>query len=287
MTSHSRYSHHARRALAHAGTLVVRYRHPVMDTAHLLVGVMLAEGSIGSKVLRGLDLNARKAEPHLRALYGKVKAPEGGTGRAESLENALALAADESAWLGHHYIGTEHLLLGITRTNAGNASDLLHRLNATPEQLRRRVRQALKEGEQEFDLNYARRSARLSELSRRVINAAEQMALTLDHPTVGIGHLLLVLCQETRSPTAALLRANGLNEERLRRGLKKNDPLLLISIEPVLNRVSEEAEKVGDHYSGTEHLLLTLTLDLGGIALLQYYGLQPEALRRQLGFDKR
>ncbi len=281
MTGYNRYSHHARRALTHADALVTRCQHPYMDTAHLLVGVMLTEGSIGCKVLQALHLSAKQAEPYLRTLYDtRSIAPASAHGT--SVETVLMLAADESRWLGHHYIGTEHLLLGITRTNAGNASDLLHRLQKTPEQLRRRVRQALKTGETEPDLHQAKRNARLSELSRRAINAAEQMALVFDHPTVGLGHLLLVLCQETRSPTAALLRTSGLDENRLRRELINNDPLLLASIEPVLNRVLEEAEKVGSHYSGTEHLLLTLTLDPAGTALLRHYDLQAEMLRHKL-----
>ena len=51
-----RYSHHAKRALSHAGDLALRYAHPHIDTAHLLVGVILAEGSIGAKVLDTLNL---------------------------------------------------------------------------------------------------------------------------------------------------------------------------------------------------------------------------------------
>ena len=282
MTVHSRYSHHARRALTHARLLVTRLQHPVIDTAHLLVGVMLTKGSIGYRVLADLELDAQQAEWYLRGLYPQRDMPHANPEHAPALDEVLALAADESAWLSHHYIGTEHLLLGITRTNAGQASQLLRQLGASSEQLRRRVRRALSEGETELELNRVKRDARLSELSRRVINAAEQMAIALDHPTVGLGHLLLVLSLETRSPTAALLQAHGLNPQRLNDGLKVGDPLLLPSIEGLLSHVLEEAEKVGSHYTGTEHLLLTLTLDPAGVTLLLTYGIQPDILRRSL-----
>ena len=58
----------------------------------------------------------------------------------ESYNQALLLAEDESDWLGNHYIGTEHILLGITRTNVGNAVRLLKLVDITPEQVRRHVR---------------------------------------------------------------------------------------------------------------------------------------------------
>jgi len=282
MTNYSRYSHHARRALSHASLLVKRYRHPYVDTGHLLVGVMLAEGSIGCQVLQAMNLYAAQAEPHLQALYPIIEMAGAEAHQADALELTLALAADEAAWLSHHYIGTEHLLLGITRTNAGNASTLLRRLGTTPDLLRSRVRRALNEGASELDLQMAKHMARLSELSRRVINAAEQLALSLEHPAVGIGHLLLELAQEARSPTCQLLRDSGLDTARLHDGLVAGDRVLLVHIEPMFGYVLDLVEKVGSHYTGTEHLLLALLADPAGRAALEIYGAQVDILERRL-----
>ncbi len=282
MTDENRYSHHARRALTHARLLVTRYRHPFADTGHLLVGVMLTEGSIGYHVLLEMNLTAGRAEPYLQALYPLIDLPDAGLRNADTLEQTLELAASEAAWLSHHYIGTEHLLLGITRTNAGNASALLHRLGTTPEAVRSRVRRALTEGASEYDLTSAKQVARLSELSRRVMNAAEQLAAELGHPHVGIGHLLLVLAQENRSSTARLLRASGLDETRLQAALASGDPALLESIERMLGGVVDLVERMGSHYTGTEHLLLALLNDPTGSRVMRFYGAQPDALRRIL-----
>ena len=49
MALQHRYSHHARRALHHAAELAQEYGHPRQDTAHLLVGVMMTEGSLWRK----------------------------------------------------------------------------------------------------------------------------------------------------------------------------------------------------------------------------------------------
>jgi ATP-dependent Clp protease ATP-binding subunit ClpC len=155
-------------------------------------------------------------------------------------------------------------------------------LDVSPEQVRRYVRRALSDGLTEFNLQDAKRNARLSELSRRVINAAEQMAVSLDHHTVGLGHLLLMLALEPRSPTSALLRECGLDEARVRQGLDRRDPGLLLSVETVLERAFDRAQRMGSHYTGTEHLLLTVAQDEAGAALLRQYGVDPEDVCRRL-----
>jgi ATP-dependent Clp protease ATP-binding subunit ClpC len=282
MPSYNRYSHHARRALSHTRALVTRFRHPLMDTAHLLVGVLLTKGSVGAQVLLELDINSENAQRFLKTLYPRADLPADEIDQTAELDEALALATDEANWLGHHYVGTEHFLLGITRTNAGNASALLHSINVSPEHVRYRARQALKEGPAEPDLQLAKRNAHLTELSRRVITAAEQLAVTLDHPVVGLGHLLDVLLHEERSSTYRMLQESGLDDARLREGLAAEDSVLLINLEGILNVALDRAESMGSHYTGTEHLLLTLLLDPSGLSAMEYYGADTHDLRVRL-----
>lgn len=282
MPKYSRHSHHARRALAHAQSLARRYRHPYVDTGHVLVGVMMTEGSIGCRVLQEMNLRADKAEPHLQALYPILGDLRGQSHADEALETTLKLAADEAAWLSHHYIGTEHLLLGITRAHTGNAPALLRRMGTSAEHLRRRLRRALDQGATEFDLQTAKQVAQLSELSRRVINAAELRAATLEHESVGLGHLLLELAQESRSPTAQVLRDCGLDDERLRQDLEQANPALLITIDSMMAQVIDLVGQVGSHYIGTEHLLHVLAQDAAGSAALRAYGVDPAVLKHRL-----
>lgn len=280
--SYNRYSHHARRALTHTTALVTRLGHPYADTGHLLVAVLETRGSIGFQVLGDLQVEIASALTYLQTLSPVLDHAQAHIQNADDLNTALAFAADEAAWLGTHYIGTEHLLLGITRTNVGNARELLRYLNISPEQIRRRVRRALSDGLRELDLQAAKGNARLSELSRRVINAAEQLAVALDHDVVGLGHLLLILLMEERSPTSALLRDAGLKQETLRQQVEAAEAPLLVSVEVVLNRALDQAERLGSHFTGTEHLLLTLTADEHGIALLSHLELDSERLRERL-----
>ncbi len=279
MLSYSRYSHHARRALAHARLLVSRYHHPYIDTGHLLVGVMLSEGSIGHIVLKSLNLDADNTWLKLESITETVEQPPDPPSNAASLDSALELAKDESVSLGHHYLGTEHLLLGMTRTNVGNAGTLLRLLNIAPEQVRHRVRRSLDDGLTEFSLQHARNNLRLSELSRRVISAAEQLSISLDHQTVGLGHLLLVLMREKRSITSAILCDNMINEKQLEQTLDEQESNALISIEEVLTKSVGQAHNLGSHYTGTEHILLSLLVNKDGVKLLQNLNVSPEKLR--------
>lgn len=282
MANTYRYSHHANRALTHATALAQRFQHADIDTAHLLVGVILAQGSIGSDIMIRLDLPSSVAEVYLKRLVPPSDNPPYKLKYHTTLEKALELAADEAHWLGHHYIGTEHFLLGITRTNVGNAVRLLRLVEIPPEQIRRRVRIALREGLTEFSLEVVRQNARLSELSRRVINAAEQTAVSLDHPAVGLGHLLLALAQERRGVTATILKQSGLIEDKLNEDLQQGLDGLLISIEVAINQAINRAEKLGSHYVGADHLLLALTMEEAGTALLQNYGASSDKINRLL-----
>lgn len=277
-----RHSHHAQRALTHARILVTRYQHPRMDTGHLLVGVMLTKGSIGYNILAEMNLSPDLAGEKLKSLTLPLEQPIDKPAHDAALDAALDLAADESMWLGHHYIGTEHFLLGITRTNVGNAVDLLSLLGVKSAQLRRRVRQVLQEGATEYNLSLARRDAHLSELSRRTINAAEQMAVAMDHPTVGAGHLLKVLISERRSLTSALLLENHLNGDTLQAMLEAQHENTLITLETVMLEAKEHAQNMGSHFTGTEHLLLAMAANDACALLLDECGASPEELRTTL-----
>ncbi|HLF26371.1 MAG TPA: Clp protease N-terminal domain-containing protein [Anaerolineae bacterium] len=59
------------------------------------------------------------------------------------VKRAIELAVDEARRLGHHHVGTEHLLLGLARLNAGRALDILKELDLPPERIRQEVLRTL------------------------------------------------------------------------------------------------------------------------------------------------
>lgn len=280
MAMQHRYSHHARRALHHAAVLALEYGHPRQDTAHLLVGVMLTEGSLGAKVLEIFDLPIPVAKVYLKRLMPPEENISNPVPYDASFDKALEQSFDEAEWLGSHYIGTEHMLLGITRTNVGNATNLMRLVDITPEQLRRRLRHLISDGHFEWSLETVRANARLSELSRRVLNAAEQQAVKLDHPAVGIGHLLYALVNERRGMTSTFLIQGGLNQEKLQAALASNQRHLFTDISIVLDEAINQAERMGSHYVGADHLLLSMTLNEQCMELLLRYDVTVDKVRR-------
>lgn len=281
MARYHRYSHHSRRALQHAAQLADDYNHPHQDTAHLLVGVIMTEGSLGAEMLEIYDLPVPVARVYLKRLIPPQEANQHPP-RSETFTQTLDLAADEAQSLDSHYIGTEHLLLGITRTNLGNAVDLLRLLDITPEQLRRRLRHLISDGHVEWSLETIRANARLSELSRRVLNATEQLAIKHDHSIISIGHLLLALNNERRGVTSTYLQQSGLQQSELKLDLEQGKQHLLISLENVIQEAINQAEKLGNHYLGADHILLALTMNAHATAILERYNVSVDKVRRLL-----
>jgi ATP-dependent Clp protease ATP-binding subunit ClpA len=275
-------SHHARRALHHAAQLAEEYGHSRQDTAHLLVGVMLTEGSLGAEILEVFDFPVPVAKVYLKRLMNAEEGIRKPIPKDESFEKTMEFASDEAGWLGSQHIGTEHILLGITRTNLGNAINLLKLVDITPEQLRRRLRHVMSDGHFEWSLEMLRANARLSELSRRVLNAAEQRAIQLDHPIVDLGHLLVALANERRGPTQGFLNQGGLNVSKLKDEMDVPSRYSFVSLESVLEEAMNQAEKLGSHYLGADHILLALSINGQASEMLGHFEVSVEKLRRVL-----
>jgi ATP-dependent Clp protease ATP-binding subunit ClpA len=255
--------------------LAQEYQHDAVDTDHLMIGILCEKGSLGSQVLRDLDVDMRRAALEVRILHTVIDPLVTPIGLTEALQRVLALSMDESRWFGHHYIGTEHLLLALARSRAGAASELLRALTISPDQIRRRVRRLLNDGLTEVSIENAKHTARLSELSRRVLNAAEQLAPP--DTDIGLEHLLVVLARERRSIASKLLRDCGLNLSVLETALPtlSDERVEEAVLEEVIAHAVDRADQLGTHYTGTDHILLALAQNTHGAALLSRYGANP------------
>jgi len=141
-----RFTQRARRVLSLAQEEAERLRHHQIGTEHLLLGLMREDGGVAGRVLRDLGLDLRRVEELVRRLS---TADERTTNTQLDLspgtKKVLELAVDEARRMGHHYIGTEHLLLGLVRQQEGIALDVLRRLGVSPEEVRRQTSKVLQE----------------------------------------------------------------------------------------------------------------------------------------------
>jgi len=141
-----RFTQRARRVLSLAQEEAERMKHAYIGTEHLLLGLMREEGGVAGRVLRDLGVEQRRVQEMVERLTGAGRA-SGQTkiDLAPGTKRVLELAVDEARRMGHHYIGTEHLLLGLVRQNEGVAMDVLKKLGISAEQIRRQTRRVLQE----------------------------------------------------------------------------------------------------------------------------------------------
>jgi ATP-dependent Clp protease ATP-binding subunit ClpC len=141
-----RFTQRARRVLSLAQDEAERMQHSHIGTEHLLLGLMREEGGVAGRVLRDMGLRTTEVERIIERLTSTNKRP--GVTRMDlspATKKVLEYAVEEARRMGHHYIGTEHLLLGLVRTNEGVAVDVFRELKISPDEIRRQTRRVLQE----------------------------------------------------------------------------------------------------------------------------------------------
>ncbi|MBM4465098.1 MAG: ATP-dependent Clp protease ATP-binding subunit [Chloroflexi bacterium] len=132
-----RFTKRARRALTMAQEEAQRLHHGYIGTEHLLLGLIYEEKGIASKVLQDLGVKPQRLQEIIERISGPSRQVSFGkiylTPRTKQV---IELAFDEARRLGHHYIGTEHLLLGLVRQGDGVAIDVLKSLGVSLDRVR-------------------------------------------------------------------------------------------------------------------------------------------------------
>jgi ATP-dependent Clp protease ATP-binding subunit ClpC len=140
-----RFTQRARRVLSLAHQEAERLRQNVIGTEHLLLGLIEEEGGVAGRVLRELGLEPERVREMVERMSGFGQFRGGKIDLAPGTQQVLEFAIEEARRMGHHYIGTEHLLLGLVRSQEGMAMEVLRKLGVTSEQIRRQTRRILQE----------------------------------------------------------------------------------------------------------------------------------------------
>ncbi|MFN8384222.1 MAG: ATP-dependent Clp protease ATP-binding subunit [Anaerolineales bacterium] len=145
MAGMERFTQRARRVLSLAHQEAERARQNNIGTEHLLLGLMDEEGGVAGRVLRELGMTSER----VREVVARVSGPAvtfdpNRIELAPETQQVLEYAVEEARRLGHHYIGTEHILLGLVRVES-TAMEVLRRLGVTADQIRRQTRRVLNE----------------------------------------------------------------------------------------------------------------------------------------------
>ena len=140
-----RFTQRARRVLSLAHQEAERARQSNIGTEHLLLGLMDEEGGVAGRVLRDLGMTPDRVREVVQRVSGNptIFDPTKIELSAET-QQVLEFAVDEARRLGHHYIGTEHILLALVRIES-TGMEALRRLGVTADQIRRQTRRVLNE----------------------------------------------------------------------------------------------------------------------------------------------
>ena len=145
MAGMERFTQRARRVLSLAHQEAERMHQNYIGTEHLLLGMMKEEGGVAGRVLRELGLDAVRMEEVIIRITGVGTETSAKLDLSPGVQRALENAVEEARKMGHHYIGTEHLLLGLVQLGEGVALDVLRKLGVSAEQIRRQTRRVLEE----------------------------------------------------------------------------------------------------------------------------------------------
>ena len=142
-----KFSERARRVLSLAQEEAQRFNHNYIGTEHILLGLVRENEGTAAKVLGGLGIELNKIRSAVEFIIGKGDtAASGEIGLTPRAKKVIELAVDEARRLNHHYIGTEHLLIGLMREGEGVAAGVLESLGVTLDKVRGETNSVLNKG---------------------------------------------------------------------------------------------------------------------------------------------
>jgi Clp amino terminal domain, pathogenicity island component/UvrB/uvrC motif len=135
-----RFTDRARRVVVLAQEEARMLDHSYIGTEHILLALIREGGGVAAQALQPLGITEEAARQQVEEIIGQgQQAPSGHIPFTPRAKKVLQLSMREAIALGHGYIGTEHILLGLIREGDGVAAQVLNRLGAEPDRVRQRV----------------------------------------------------------------------------------------------------------------------------------------------------
>jgi ATP-dependent Clp protease ATP-binding subunit ClpC len=216
-----KFSERARRVLSLAQEEAQRLNHNYIGTEHILLGLVKEEEGVAARVLMNMNVSLPKMRSAVEYVIGPgEKTGNTGTGLTTRAKRVIELAIDEARQMGHNYIGTEHLLLGLLRENDGVAAGVLDSFSVTLERARAEITRFLSQNANRSRLaKTASKTPTLDQMSRDL--TAEARAGKLD-PVIGrekeMERVIQILSRRTKN-NPALIGEPGVGKTAIVEGL--------------------------------------------------------------------
>jgi ATP-dependent Clp protease ATP-binding subunit ClpC len=134
-----RFTERAQKVLALAQEEALRLGHNNIGTEHILLGIVREGEGIAAKALSALGLSTEKIQKEVEALIGRGQELTQTIHYTPRAKKVIELSMDEARKLGHSYVGTEHILLGLIREGEGVAARVLNNLGVSLNKARQQV----------------------------------------------------------------------------------------------------------------------------------------------------
>ncbi len=143
-----RFTKHARQVLQIAQEEAVRLNHNYVGTEHLLLGLVKEENGLASRALRELGVTPSDVTRQVERMAPRnPRPPFGKPTLTPRTKRVIEIAVEEAKQMGHSYIGTEHLLLGLSREAEGIAAEVLRSLGVSLESVRQQTTKMILESQ--------------------------------------------------------------------------------------------------------------------------------------------
>jgi hypothetical protein len=151
MDRFGKFTDRVRKVFTMAQDEAQRFDHHYIGTEHLLLGLLRSGDGMAAKALTSMGVELREARTAVEFIIGRGDRPvTGEVGLTPRAKRVIELAIDEARRLGHDYIGTEHLLIGVVRQGDGTAAGVLQSLGVNLDKLRDEVIHLLAEPSPEY-----------------------------------------------------------------------------------------------------------------------------------------
>jgi ATP-dependent Clp protease ATP-binding subunit ClpC len=139
-----KFTERARKVLSLAQEEAQRLHHNYIGTEHLLLGLVREGEGVAAKVLTSLGVDLEKVRKAVEDIIGRGdRIVLGEIGMTPRAKKVIELAVDEAQLLNHHYIGTEHILLGLIREGNGIGAGVLESFGLSLQEVRAKTIQVL------------------------------------------------------------------------------------------------------------------------------------------------
>jgi ATP-dependent Clp protease ATP-binding subunit ClpC len=209
-----RFSDRARRVVVLSQEEAALLNHNYIGTEHILLGLVHEDQGVASRALRSVGISLDAVRRQVEEIIGRGPTPSGHIPFTPRAKKVLELSLREALQLGHNYIGTEHILLGLVREGEGVGCQALVKLGASLPTVKARVLQLVADGTVE---GAAGRMPSLSPELVAVLDEARRTAEAKGEAQVMPIHLFLAAVESPDGAAGRMLQVVGVDPEELRR----------------------------------------------------------------------